>query len=81
MTRIASDTDPIIENLQIELIRSMPPWKKFAIWNDLNKTVRLFALSGIKDRFPEAPPEQLKRLLAERILGPEIVKKVYDQSR
>ena len=81
MTAIASDTHPFIEKLQIELIRSMPSWKKFAIWNDLNETVRLFALSGIKEHHPDAHPEQLQRLLAEWMLGPELVKKVYDQSR
>lgn len=81
MTALYSDTHPKMEALQIELIRRMPPWKKFAVVESLNKTVRMLAISGIKQRHPQAPPEQVRRILAEMLLGAELAGKVYDRSR
>lgn len=71
------DTDPKIEQMQIELIRQMPSWKKFALIDDLNETVRSLAISGIKQRHPEATPAQAQRKLADLLLGPELAMKVY----
>jgi hypothetical protein len=71
------DTDPKIEQMQIELIRQMPSWKKFALIDDLNETVRALVLSGIRQRHPEATPAQVQRRLADLLLGPELAMKVY----
>jgi hypothetical protein len=76
-----SDTSPEVEQLQVELLRRMPAWKKLALLDDLNETVRAFAISGIKQRHPEATPERIRRLLAESMLGPELASKVYDRAR
>ena len=58
MTALFSDTNPKIEQMQIEIIRRMPSWKKFAIVDDLNETVKPFALSGIKQCRPDSSAEQ-----------------------
>jgi len=71
------DTHPKIEQMQIELIRRMPSWRKFKLIDDLNETLRGFALTGIKERNPYATHEQVKRLLADLILGKELAEKVY----
>ena len=81
MSAYFSDTHPKIEALQIELIRRMPSWKKFALVDDLNETVKAFAKSGIKQRHPDATPEQIHRLLADLMLGAELARKVYDHAR
>lgn len=81
MSALYSDTNPKAEKLQIELIQRMPAWRKFALVDDLNETVRTFAISGIKQRNPEAPPEKIRRILAELMLGPELASKVYDHAR
>ena len=81
MTVLYSDTHPKIEQMQIEIIRRMPSWKKFAIVDDLNETVRAFALSGIKQSRPDASAEQIRLLLAERMLGAELAHKVYSHAR
>ena len=80
MSALYSDTDPKVEQLQIELIRRMPAWKKFALLDDLNETVKAFAISGIKQRRPDATPEQIRRLLADLMLGGELARKVYDHA-
>lgn len=81
MTALFSDTHPAMEALQIELIRQMPAWKKIAIVDGLNQTVRTLAISGIKERHPDATPEQVRRLLAELSLGAELARKVYAHAR
>ena len=78
MTALYSDTHPKMEALQIEIIRRMPAWKKIAIVDSLNETVKALAISGIKERHHEAKPEQVRRMLADLILGAELAQKVYD---
>ncbi len=81
MAATFSDTHEKIEQMQIEIIRRMPSWKKFAIIDDLNETVKVFAISGIKQSHPDATAEQIQRLLAERMLGSELAHKVYSHAR
>lgn len=81
MAALYSDTHPQMEALQIELIRHMPAWKKMAMVDSLNETVKALALGGLRQRHPDATPEQLRRMLAEMMLGAELARKVYDHAR
>jgi hypothetical protein len=81
MTNLYSDTHPDMEAMQIEIIRRMPAWKKLALVDDLNETVKTMAICGIKARHPGASPEQIRRLLADMMLGIELARKVYDHAR
>jgi hypothetical protein len=80
MSALFSDTHPKMEALQIELIRRMPAWKKISIVDELNETVKTLAISGIKQRHPNASPEQIHRMLAEIMLDAELARKVYGES-
>lgn len=53
----------------------MPSWRKFQLWNDLNMAARQIALSGLRDRFASATPQELRRRLATLLLGPELATK------
>lgn len=81
MGALSFDTHPEIERVQIQLIRQMPAWKKMAVVDDLNETVRTLAISGIKQRHPDASPAEVERMLAELMLGAELARKVYDGAR
>jgi len=81
MSALFSDTHPKMEALQIQLIQRMPAWKKFSMVNDLNETVKALAVSGIKQRHPGATPEQIRRMLADLMLGAELARKVYDHAK
>jgi hypothetical protein len=70
-----------MEAVQIEMIRRMPPWKKIAVVDSLNETVKTLVISGIKQRHPQATPEQVHRMLAELMLGLELADKVYSHAR
>jgi len=80
MSALFPDTDPKMEALQIQLLRRMPSWKKIAILEGLNETVKTLAVSGIKQRYPQATPQQIHRMLAELMLGAELARKVYDHA-
>jgi len=81
MSVLSSDTHPKMEQMQIELIRRMPSWRKFSVVDGFNETVKLMAIAGIKQRNPNATPKQVHRLLAELILGKDLAPKVYDHAR
>ncbi len=81
MSVLSADTHPKMEQLQIELIRRMPSWKKISIVDGLNETVKTLAISGIKQRHPNATQKQIHRMLAELMLGAELAQKVYDRTR
>lgn len=81
MSTLFPDTSHQMEDIQLKLIRRMPIWKKVAIVEGLNETVKTLAISGIKQRNPRATPEQIRRMLADLMLGAELARKVYDHAR
>jgi hypothetical protein len=81
MSVLSSDTHPKMEQMQIEVIRRMPSWKKIAVMEALNETVRALAMTGIKQRHPNATPAQVRRMLADLILGVDLARKVYDHAK
>lgn len=81
MSVLSSDTHPKMEALQIQVIRRMSAWKKISIVDDLNETVKAMAVSGIRQRHPNATPQEIRRMLAGLMLGEELARKVYDHAR
>lgn len=72
-----TDTSPAAERLQIELMRQAPSWRKVYLVGQMTEAVRLLALTGLRQRHPQATPEQLQRLLADLWLGTELATRVY----
>ncbi len=77
MIDLLSDTRPEAERVQIELLRQAPAWRKLELVGQMNLTVRLLALSGLRQRYPEATPDELRRRLADLLLGPALATRVY----
>jgi hypothetical protein len=77
MALLSADTSPDIENMQIERLRQMPPWRKLALSCEMNQTVRALALAGLRQRHPDDTPAQRQRRLADLLLGPELAARVY----
>jgi hypothetical protein len=71
------DTCPEAEAALIEMLRQAPPWHKLHMVAQLNQTVRTLALSGLRQRHPEATPQELRRRLADLLLGPDLAALVY----
>ena len=77
MVHLFSDTRPEAEAVLIGLLRQAPPWRKLHMVGQLNQTVRTLALSGLRQRHPEATPQELRRRLADLLLGPDLAAQVY----
>jgi hypothetical protein len=77
MTIQVGDTPPDVERILIQRLRQMPAWRKMALVGEMNRTVRTFALGGIRLRRPEDSPEQQQRRLADLLLGPELAARAY----
>ena len=71
------DTHPIAERVQIDLMRATPVWRKMDLLAQLNQTARLFALSGLRRRHPGATEQEIRRRLADLVLGAELAERVY----
>lgn len=72
-----SDTHPEAERLQIELMRKAPPWRKADMLGQMYQTMKQLALSGLRQRHPQASEPELRRRLADLLLGAELAEKVY----
>jgi len=75
------DTRPEAEAVLIGLLRQAPPWRKLHMVGQLNQTVRTLALSGLRARYLEATPQELRRRLADLLLGPDLAAQVYGSLR
>ena len=75
-----SDTHPEIKRIQIELMRQAPPWRKAEMVGQLYMTMKQLAMLGLRERFPEAGEAELRRRLADLLLGPELARRVYGLS-
>ena len=76
-TPLFPDTRPEAERVQIALLRQAPPWRKLHMVGQMNQTVRTLALSGLRQRYPQATPQELRRRLADLVLGPALAARVY----
>jgi hypothetical protein len=76
MTMI-SDTTVEAEQLLVELLRQAPIWRKLEMMGQLNVMATSLALSNLRRQYPKATENELRRRLADRLLGPELAATVY----
>jgi hypothetical protein len=77
MSSLFPDTRPEAEAVLIRLLREAPPWRKLEMVDQLNQSVKLLALAGLRRRYPEENEAQLLRRLAGLLLGETLARKVY----
>lgn len=77
MATLYTDTHPQIEALQIELWRRASPTHKMNMLAQLNASARMLALTGLRSRHPQASEAELRRRLADLLLGEDLARKVY----
>jgi hypothetical protein len=71
------DTDPDAHRVHIELMRRAPGWRKLELAGQLRETLKTLALAGLRERHPNATDEEIRRRLADSLLGPELATTVY----
>lgn len=77
MSLLVQDTPAQVEQVQIDLMRQMPPWRKLALVGELTRTVRQLALTGLRQRHPNDAPAQLRRCLSDLVLGADPAARAY----
>lgn len=77
MIQIFSDTSPETEQVLFAMLRHMPAWRKLDLVAQLNQTVRELALGGLRERYPQAAQAEIRRRLADLVLGSELAEKAY----
>jgi hypothetical protein len=79
MSALSSDTHPKMEALQIQFWRQASPMRKMHMLAQLNASARTLALAGLRSRYPQADEAELRRRLADLLLGEELARKVYGE--
>ncbi len=79
MSALFPDTHPKMEALQIELWRQASPTRKMNMLALLNASARRLALAGLRAQYPQATQAELRRKLADMILGEALAHKVYEE--
>jgi hypothetical protein len=79
MSALYSDTHPKMEALQIELWRQASATRKMNMLAQLNAAARTLALTGLRSQYPQASEAELRRRLADLLLGEELARKVYGE--
>lgn len=77
MKSLADDTPLEVEAFQLEMIRQTPVWRRLEIVAELNESVKMMALAGLRSRHPNASPTELRRRMADLCLGQELAERVY----
>lgn len=77
MSTLFPDTSPEAEEVLLRLLRQAPAWRKLYMVGELNEAVRTLALSGLRTRYPRASAQELRRRLADILLGPELAERAY----
>jgi hypothetical protein len=79
MAALFSDTHPKMEALHIQLLRQAGPARKMEMLAQLNASARTLALAGLRSRYPQASENELRRRLADLLLGEDLARKVYGE--
>lgn len=79
MIALFSDTHPKMEALQIQLWRQASPTRKMDMLAQLNKSAQMLALAGLRTQYPHSSEAEIRRRLADLLLGEEAARKVYGE--
>lgn len=71
------DTTPEAEAFLFAYWREAPAWEKWQRMAQLNQSARLLALAGLRSRYPDASEAEIRRRLADLLLGRELAARVY----
>ena len=75
-----SDTSLDAERVLFDLARRNPAWRKVELLGEMYLMARELAWSGLRRRHPDESPQQLRRRLADILLGAELARRAYGPS-
>jgi hypothetical protein len=77
VTALFPDTTPDAEPVLIDLLRRASVERRLEMLDEMNRGARELALLGLRARRPGASDPQLRRYLADLLLGPELAARAY----
>lgn len=77
MSSLFPDTHPAVEAVLISLLRETPRWRKLEMVDQLNQSVKLMALTCLRQQYPEENDALLHRRLVGLLLGEDLACNVY----
>ncbi len=77
MSAYSEDTSPEMEAEWIRITRRLTPDQRLRQTFRLIGMARNLAMSGVRSRYPNASPEELRRRFAALVLDAETVRRVY----
>jgi hypothetical protein len=77
MKPLSPDTSPEAQQVQFELLRRTPVWKRLALTCEIIQATRKLMLSDLRRRYPQASENELRRKLIARLLTRDEVMSVY----
>jgi hypothetical protein len=61
----------------IDLLRKAPVWRRLQLADQMSLTARRLALSGVRQRYPDANEEEIRRRFADLHLGEDLANTVF----
>lgn len=77
MARLFDDTSPEAEAVLVGLARAASPAAKLQMVDQLNARMTLLLRAGLRRRFPTADEAEIRRRLADLLLGEALAAQVY----
>ncbi len=77
MGTLARDTEGSAQWAQIEILRSLPAWRKLELLADCCETNRALILAGLRSRRPDASEAELHRMLMDLLWGKEEAARIW----
>jgi hypothetical protein len=74
---VYDDTSPAEIERYHAMLRALPPYERLRIAVALSTAVRNLAEAGIRDRHPEAGPEEVRARLMARLHGRETALRLF----
>ncbi|HSF14809.1 MAG TPA: hypothetical protein VLK65_04590 [Vicinamibacteria bacterium] len=71
------DTDANVHGFHINLMRQAEGWRKLQLADQLHKSLMTFTLAGLRARYPDASQGELRRRLADILLGVALAERAY----
>lgn len=69
------------EDVRLSVLRAMSPARRLGLAIGWSRSVRDLSRAALQARFPELGERRIDRLLADKLLGPEIAAKAYGPIR
>lgn len=77
MARLFDDTSPEAEAVLVDLARAASPARKLQMVDQLNARMTLLLRAGLRRDYPTADEAEIRRRLADLLLGKALAARVY----